>query len=95
MVLNLRELADQIEVRPFAYVHLIPIREAADKAEKYAFDLNSLIDGQDDDLADLLTPIVEFLKSLSGIKDLDSPVELTPTVSPVTVGDETNRKRPL
>lgn len=49
-----RQLVDQLQT-------------AADKAEVFAFDLASLIDGQDDELGRLLTPIKEFLAGLAGI----------------------------
>lgn len=39
---------------------------AADKAEQFAHDLDSLIDGKDDELADLLEPVRDFLLQLAG-----------------------------
>lgn len=77
MGLNLRELADKIEnghVEAITgpaldYDDQKELVKAADKAEQFVFDLDSLADGKDDELGGLLSPVVEFLRKLAGIPD--------------------------
>lgn len=66
-IVKLRDCAMNIETRMCLAIMPDALREAADKAEQFAFDLASLIDGKDDELADLLSPIKDFLAELAGI----------------------------
>lgn len=63
--INLRMLPLPAGVSPEFFRDL---KAAADKAEQFAFDLDSLVDGKDDELGDMLSPVVEFLRELAGIK---------------------------
>ncbi len=68
VMLNLRELAEKIEPVDFiGYDDVKALQLAADRAEQFAFDLDSLVDGKDDELGKLLSPVVEFLRKLAGI----------------------------
>lgn len=66
-MLNLRALADVAGERSLEFDEINSLKKAADVAETMAFDVDSLVDGKDDELADLLAPVVAFLKGLAGI----------------------------
>lgn len=69
-MVNLKELASKIDrSQTLDWRDAESLLSCAAVAETMAFDVDSLVDGKDDELAELLSPVVEFLRKLAGIPD--------------------------
>lgn len=77
-MLNLRKLAEAVGAIPVAALvdhkfqgldlnTVIDLRATADKMEVMVADIESLLDGEDDELASLLGPVADLLRELSGM----------------------------
>lgn len=84
-MVNLRELAKKIESGPHLdHQDAASLVSCAAVAEQMAADVDLFLDGENDGLADLLRPVVEFLQKLAGVRPEDGPC---PTCGRLGVGD--------